>query len=198
MVGKIPNINQTKSMGAKGDQTITINNNEQKHFYVKQKGYDNLVKTHVGNITFDPISLRDVIITIDKVSDGISKSPTDFKTIDIEKKNKLNGLTQYYYDNIIAQDFEPYFNELDNFLKLRENEDLQKKVGNIASSLNRKILINREEFNTFEKILLQIEDSLIDSQFQKLQGMESVVNLFLYYLYANCLIGKKSEEENSC
>ncbi|MBA3010039.1 MAG: hypothetical protein FP812_07360 [Desulfobacula sp.] len=192
------NINQKKGMGANGTQTVKIDQSEHKHIHLKDPDYKNLVKTHVGSITFDPNSLRDVIVSIDKVTKQINKNATDFTSVDVEEKNKINGLTQSFYDGLVAVHFEPYFNEFDKFLKLRENEDLQKKIGNIASSLNHKIFINRSDYDTFEKMLSHIEDALIDSQYDQLKGKETVVNLVFYYLYASCLIGKKTQGENIC
>lgn len=114
------------------------------------------------------------------------------------KKNKLNGLTQEYYDEFISINYEPYFLELDVFLKQRENEDLQKKVHNIVASLNRKIFIKRKNFDTFEDLLISIEEALLESEFRTLQGKEHTISFFLYYLYASCLIGKKTDEEKQC
>jgi len=158
----------------------------------------NLASTSIGSIVFDPISMREVIINIDSSIDKNEENCTDFKIIDVEVKNKLNGLTQEYYDNFIAISYEPYFAQLDKFLKQRENEDLQYLVSNIVSSLNKKIFIKRKHFDTFEELLSSIEEALLDSEFKHLRGKEDTISLFLYYLYSACLIGKKTKEERTC
>ncbi|QUM85467.1 ABC-three component system protein [Moritella sp. 28] len=158
----------------------------------------NLASTSIGSIVFDPSSMREVIINIDSAIDKREDSCTDFKIIDVEEKNKLNGLTQEYYDDFIAISFEPYFSQLDKFLKQRENEDLQQLVSNIVCNLNRKIFIKRKYFDTFEELLASIEEALLDSEFKHLQGKEDAISLFLYYLYAACFIGKKTKEERKC
>ena len=177
-----------------GDGTQNIDNSQHIHL----DGLVNLAKTATGSIVFDPVSMRGVILSIDKSLESINGNPSDFDIIDVEKKNKLNGLSQDFYDDVISIDYEPYFQELDVFLKQRENEDLQKVINNIVGSLNRKILIKRKNFDSFEDLLVSIEEALLDSQFKTLQGKEHSISFFLYYLYASCLIGKKTDEEKKC
>lgn len=165
---------------------------------IRLGGLVNLAETAKGSIVFDPVVMREAILSIDNSLDYINNSQSDFDIVDLEKKNKLNGLTQEYYDDFISITYEPYFLELDVFLKQRENEDLQKKVHNIVASLNRKIFIKRSNFDTFEDLLNSIEEALLDSEFNTLQGKEYTIIFFLYYLYACCLIGKKTAEEKKC
>lgn len=185
-------------MGASGNQTVIVHNSKDTHIHTNEPKYTNLAKTNEGNIIFDPVRLRDVIMAVNNISEQINKNSTDFTSVDLEEKNIINGLSQDFYDNCIATDFEPYFNELDEFLKIRENEDLLQKIENIVSSLNRKIFKNRSNYDSFEEVLEDIENTLIDSQYKQLKGMEKTVNLFLYYLYSNCMIGKKTDGEKKC
>ncbi|NQY06950.1 MAG: hypothetical protein HRT68_12370 [Flavobacteriaceae bacterium] len=165
---------------------------------IRLGGLVNLAETATGSIVFDPKVMREAIISIDNSLESINGNQSDFDIIDVEKKNKLNGLTQEYYDEFISINYEPYFLELDVFLKQRENEDLQKKVLKIVGSLNRKIFIKRKYFDNFEDLLTSIEEALLESEFQDLQGKEYTISFFLYYLYACCLIGKKIDEEKKC
>lgn len=165
---------------------------------IRLGGLVNLAETATGAIVFDPVVMREAILSIDSSLENINGTQSDFDIIDVVKKNKLNGLTQEYYDEFISINYEPYFLELDVFLKQRENEDLQKKVHNIVASLNRKIFIKRKNFDTFEDLLISIEEALLESEFRTLQGKEYTISFFLYYLYASCLIGKKTDEEKEC
>jgi len=183
------NIHQKHGLGSSGSQDVHITQNN-----IIQRGFENLARTHEGGITFDPESLRDVILAIDASAERAERN-TDFVAIDIEIKNKLNGLTQEFYDETIAVDYEPYFSELDVFLKLRENKDLQIAIDSIVKNLNRKISAHRVKYNTFEELLLSIEDTLVDTEIDHLRGKESTVALFLFYLYSNCMIGRKTEGE---
>ncbi|MBE7214706.1 hypothetical protein MK852_13630 [Shewanella benthica] len=190
------------SAESKENSIAAINNGGNQHIdnstTIRLGGLVNLAETATGSIVFDPVSMREVILSIDSSLDDINASPSDFNIIDVEEKNKLNGLTQEFYDEVVSIDHEPYFLELDVFLKQRENEDLQKVVESIVGSLNRKILIKRSKFDSFEELLVSIEEALLDSQFQSLRGKEHSISFFLYYLYASCLIGKKTDKEKSC
>ena len=187
-------INQSQGIGSSGEQEIKIDQSIHNYPLV----YKNLVKTHKGAITFDPNSLRNVIVAIADEYDELEQKPCDFGAISIKKKNELNNLSQSFYEQIISRDYEPYFYELDRFLKQRANEDLQGLVGKIIKSLNKKLLAGYQDFNNFEELLLSIESVLLDSQYESLNDKEDSISLFLFYLYANCFIGRKTEEEISC
>ena len=187
-------INQSQGIGSSGSQDINIDQSVHNYPLV----YKNLVKTHKGTITFDPNSLRDVIVAIANEYDELEQKPCDFGSMSIEKKNELNNLSQSFYVQIISRDYEPYFFELDRFFKTRASEDLQGLVGKIIKSLNKKILAGYKEFETFEELLMSIENVLLDSQYNFLCSKEDSISLFLFYLYANCFIGRKTEEEISC
>ena len=134
--------------------------------------------------------------SINLVSKEIHSRQTDFTVVDIEQKNIINGLTQEYYNTFVAEKFEPYFNELDEFLSLRENEDLQNKISNIIETLNSEIYVRRENYDTFESLLLDIHNSILDSEYKQLSNMVQTIKFVIYYLYANCYIGRKSKREN--
>ncbi|MEZ5530713.1 MAG: ABC-three component system protein [Porticoccaceae bacterium] len=184
-------INQTQAIGSSGSQEINVDQSIHNYPLV----YKHLVKTHIGAITFDPNDLREVITVIASEHSGLEQKPSDFGSISIEKKNQLNRLSQTFYDEIVSRDYEPYFFELDAFLKQRASEDLQGLVGKIAKSLNKKIIAGNDDFSSFETLLMSIENALLDSQYDSLKGKEESISLFLFYLYANCFIGKKTEEE---
>jgi hypothetical protein len=188
------NITQSQGIGSSGQQEINVDQSVHNYPLI----YRNLVKTHKGSITFDPNSLRDVIVAIAYEYDELEQKPCDFGSISIEVKNELNNLSQSFYEQIIARDYEPYFFELDRFLKQRASEDLQGLVGKIIKSLNKKILAGHQDFETFEELLLSIENVLLDSQYEFLKDKEESISLFLFYLYSNCYIGRKTEEEVLC
>lgn len=189
------NIQQSQGIGSSGKQSIHIDRSVHNHY---PNVYKHLVKTHIGAITFNPMQLREVVEIVSENYEDIEQSPRDFNTISIEKKNILNSLSQEFYDDVIARDYEPYFMELDIFFRQRSSEDLQKLVGKISRSLNKNIRLTSNKIDSFESLLASIEHSLLDSQFEELNGKEDSITLFLYYLYANCFIGRKTEEEISC
>lgn len=187
-------INQATGIGSSGAQEVNIDQSIHNYPLTKK----NLIETHNGAITFDPNALRDVIVVIASAYDGLEQKPNDFGSIRIERKNELNKLSQSFYDQIVARDYEPYFFELDKFLKQRTNEDLQGLVGKIVKSLNKKILAGCKDFESFEDLLMSIENALLESQYSDLNNKEDSISLFLFYLYANCFIGRKTPEETQC
>lgn len=184
-------VHQGSGIASNGSQSINVTNNINKYPIVLR----NLVKTHNGAIVFDPNLLRDVILEIDDISDKLDQKPKDFKSISIEEKNVINGMSQEFYNEIIARDYEPFFTELDVFLKKRENEDLHKAIGNIVKSLNKKFLASRSKFDSFESLLLSVEEALLENKYDSLKNKEESISLFLFFLYTDCYIGKKSDIE---
>lgn len=192
------------SAGADTNSIAAVNNgsgnqkidNSTTHYH--SNGFVNLAATANGVIAFDPSLIREVIITIDKSMTQIGKNSVDFTAIDLEEKNRLNNLSQEFYDEIISMYYEPYFHELEIFLKQRENEDLQGKVLNIVENLNKKIIIKRKKFGPFEDLLDEIENALLENEFETLKGKGEIISLFMYYLYSSCLIGKKTDKEKLC
>ncbi|MBB6521147.1 ABC-three component system protein [Pseudoteredinibacter isoporae] len=184
------NINQDSGLASKGDQgvEVTVNSGPQYHGNVFKK----LVSIHNGNLTFDPHTLRDVILTIDEGIEQINDAgPLDLTGIDISKKNKINNLSSDFFETFVELDFYPQFYKIDQFLGLKENQSkLQVRIDRIIKSLNRKILTNQDSLR-FEELLLKITDKLIDEHYDTLSEKEDLILLILYYFYCNCCIGKK-------
>ena len=192
--GKQILINQSQGLAASGEQRVEINQSISNYPILLK----NLVQTHNGAIRFDPKHLRTVILAVAEVYDELEQKPADFGIVDIEEKNKINGLDQEFYDNFVSRDYEPYFFELDEFLGSRDNEDLHGLVGKIVKSLNKRIFLARDLFTSFEGLVLSLEDAMLESNNESLGESGEVVSLFLFYLYANCYIGRKVEGEEEC
>jgi len=184
--------NSVAAINGNGNQTI---DNSTTNVYVG--GLVNLASTIAGGIVFDPRVMREVIIEIDEKLQTNKEVKVDFKTIDIKEKNDLNGMSQDFYEEQILLKYEPFFPRLEAFLKERLNADLGRRVESIAESLNRKIAVKRKAFDTFEEMLVDVENTLLDKEYGSLQGKENTICFFLFYLYASCLIGKKTEKEKS-
>lgn len=172
-----------------GNQTIDNSTN------VYVGGLVNLATTIAGGIVFDPRIMREVILSLDEVLQTDGDAKADFNSINIKEKNRINGMSQEFYDDQILLKYEPFFPRLEAFLKDKQNADLGKIVENIAAHLNRKIMAKRRAFETFEEVLNDVEDALLDKEYEALKGKETSICFFLFYLYASCLIGKKTEDE---
>lgn len=188
-------IEQKSGIASGGTQDQTVFIADQIHLHADSV-YKKLVEIHGGGVTFDPVLLKDIIVTIDAGVNEVLDEPIDFTLgISIEEKNKLNNHSKEYFEQFVELDFYPQFYKLDRFLSLKENQkSLQPKVDRIIQSLNRQIVAFQGN-EQFEAILLKICTKLIDAHHEHLQGKENEILLVLYYFYCNCCIGRKTEEE---
>lgn len=187
-------INQGSGLGSDTDQTQKVELIGEYHKYGDV--YDKLVSIHGSPITFDPKSLREIIVQIDAGIDSVCDDSIDYSIgIDIDEKNLINNHSNDYFEEFVEEDFYPQFYKLDEFFALKENQrSLQAKIDRVIKSLNRQILANKGEIK-FEVILLQVTNKLIDENYEKLNNKEDEILLILYYFYCNCCIGKKTKEE---
>jgi len=160
---------------ASQQQVVNIGNH-----YAVDKVYEKLVAIHQSPITFDPTSLRDIIISIDAGISTVDATPIDFTTsIDINLKNDLNNHSKDYFEDFVELDFYPQFYKLDRFFELKENQQtIQPKVDNLIKCLNRQI-VAFQGTEKFEAILLKISSKLIDSNYAHLQKKKPKL-LFLF------------------
>lgn len=185
-------ISQSSGLGSSGNQDQTLLVGEHYHADV----YKKLVSIHDSSISFDPASLRDLIIEIDQGLEGNNSEPFDFEGIDIHSKNEINNHSKDYFEQFVEMDFYPLFYKIDTFLGLKVNQlEIQPKVDRVIKSLNRQIIAFQNNEN-FEAILLKVCTKLIDENHNTLQGKEDEILLILYYFYCNCCIGKKTVEED--
>lgn len=191
------NISVTQGSGLNSDanqrQTVNIGD----HYHLpKGEVYEKLAVIHQGDIVFDPVLLRDIIVTIDSGIQEALDEQLDFVTsIDMKKKNALNKHSKEYFEEFVEPDFYPLFHKLDKFLALKENQNtLQPKIDRIIKSLNRHIVAFQGD-EPFESLLLKVSTKLIDSHHEQFQGKDSEILLVLYYFYCHCCIGRKTEEE---
>lgn len=160
--------------------------------------YDKLVSIYSSPVTFDPKSLREIIVQIDAGIDSVDSQPIDYSMgIDIDEKNQINNHSNDYFEEFVEVDFYPQFYKLDMFFALKENQKtLQKKVDRVIKSLNRQIIAH-QGINKFETVLLEVTSKLIDENYNNLKDKENEILLILYYFYCNCCIGKKTKGEKS-
>ena len=106
--------------------------------------------------------------------------------INLDKKNKLNHLTNYYKKYI-----EPCLVNTILIEKFIKDYDLKDDIDEISSEICRKMTNNAEEelpLNTeaFNKIITKYQKKTEHIKIQKF------IKLLLFYLYRNCFIGLKS------
>jgi hypothetical protein len=145
-------------------------------------------------LEFDESDLKEIIIAIHEVIKKNDNFPieVDFTKIDLEKKNELNKLSKSYFDDVIKRDFD-YFNQIETFLSSPINVSLREMYEDTISELNAKITLRRYEFVEFENMLDEFYNYVISNNADQLKGKKRLVRILLNYMYCNCDIGKKEE-----
>ena len=110
------------------------------------------------------------------------------------EKNKINGLTDDYYKQIVEPDSMPYFAAVKDFLRNPRNQEFKLLYHDAADEIRRKILLNRSKFDTFDHIFTFLIDA-VQRQRTSLRGKRRLVSILMHYMYFNCDIGSKDTEE---
>jgi hypothetical protein len=123
------------------------------------------------------------------------RSAVDFDAIKIkEEKNKLNGLSKDYYEQIVVAHSMPNFPKVESFLKNPRNRHFADLYHDSADELKSKILLTRDKFETFDAVFAFLVDEL-QRERAALKGKRRLATILLHYMYFNCDIGMKDATE---
>ena len=112
----------------------------------------------------------------------------DFTQIDLEEKNKINGL-KVYFDEIMKEDI-VYFSPLKEFID-NSDDEFRERFEFVLKSIKRLTLEDDNKKLSPEKINKII--SSIDIQKWEIQKNKNA-QIFIHYLYFACLIGDKNDK----
>jgi hypothetical protein len=147
---------------------------------------------------FEPDDIIEVISALHAFTshdDSSFNSAQDFERVKVsDQKNKVNGLTDEYYREIIVNGSMPHFHRIEAFLKNPRNREFTTLYHDAADELKQKILVNRERFRTFDAVFAFLS-SHIQRPRTALRGKRRLVNILLHYMYFNCEIGSKHAHE---
>ncbi|WP_422137703.1 ABC-three component system protein [Endozoicomonas sp. ALC020] len=206
----IENKISTGDISAGGHATTGNHNkvNSDNNTYIKHQtvlktdnSNQNIIEDKHTLIQLDAHSLRDAIELCHNgfYDKETAKSGDEFDTnvISLNEKHELNDMCPDFWDECISPEFESRFNEFECFLKKRENSDLLHKLESVAKSVNRELLARRRksEHLQFQEIIQNIAKTLLESQYEKLSNKHETVEFVLYYLYSQCLLGRKTVQE---
>lgn len=197
MTDKYPvTINQKSGLNSDGDQSQQVNIGDT--YIQSNSAYKKLVSLPHSSITFDPNSLKEIIVTIDEGMGKLEFESVDFFTaIDISLKNELNKHSVDYFEDVVVMDFYPHFHKLDQFFAIKDiQQTIQPKVDQIIKRLNRQIIALQGN-DSFEAVLIKLSNKLIDENYEQLKNKDDQILLILYYFYCNCCIGRKTKEEKN-
>lgn len=144
---------------------------------------------------FEPSELVEVISALHAYSsDGRASgfdSAHDFETLRIRnEKNKVNDLTDEYFQQIIVNGSMPHFQRIERFLKNPRNKEFAALYHDSADELKQKILIHRDKFDAFDDVFAFLSEQ-IQMPRHALRGKRRLVSILLHYMYFNCDIGSK-------
>jgi hypothetical protein len=145
-------------------------------------------------IRFSWDDLKDIVVEVHKVvkvANPSTVSKYDRRLIDLEKKNVLNKMGEDYF--VMMRDkHQPYLGRIKEFLGNPANSSLAELYYETVDELNSKIAAERDKFNRFEDILIQVGDSAKT----RLNGLRPTLNVFLTFMYFECDIGRKDDSAN--
>jgi hypothetical protein len=137
--------------------------------------------------------LQKVIIFFSEQRKNISSEAqnylTSYSIIDKEQKNELNNLSKEYFGFIKNRSLQ-YFEEIERFLHNPKNEIYTKMYSNTVSDLQASIILERNKFAEFERIIEHIVNILVNNNNEKLRNLREIIRVFVHFMYFNCDIGK--------
>ena len=140
-------------------------------------------------IIFSPSVMAEIIDAIYNEIDETAPLD-DFERPAIEEKNELNEITQDFFNHVIKEFYEE-FCKIETFLKSPTNARYQKKYAAIVKEISGDVyarMLNGEKLQNMLPTLLNYA-KLKDDSFNSEKGYW--LQVFSYYMYVNCDIGKK-------
>ena len=136
----------------------------------------------------DLVSVIHGFYDVIKGKDKQFHSATNFTYVQKDRKNRINKLTEEYYESI-QTDSLPYFDNIKQFLENPRNEELRRCYHEAADDLKNKIVTFRNRFVTFDEVLTYLYDQIANGN-PNVHGKRRLVRVFLNYMYFDCDIGR--------
>lgn len=194
---KLSGISAPKIEAKIKDETGVINRLiglETIELYLKQ--FPSLIKEANLNklllpLDFDESDIKEIVNSFDKVFVKKNNSLTDIPKRDIKNKNKINKLTEDYFQGAVIKNL-VYFNQIERFLQDPINDEYLNKYENTIEDINTQIILHRADFDTFDRVIEYIYKYVMLNN-NELKSKRRLVRLFLQYMYYICDIGKIKE-----
>jgi len=180
----------------------TINN----QFLNSNKDVVKQYRLDINHIQFDfsDEEIKDIILAFKsqlpeiktEIKEEVDKLKQDFTLIDKKEKNKKNKLSEEYFNEFIVGESLMDFDKIEKFLYNPMNENLKDYYFDTAYELNQLISLKRDDFDLFEEIFVFIYKLICDGS-TSLKGSKRHVMVFLHYMYYECLIGKKANNDKT-
>lgn len=143
---------------------------------------------------FDPEEFIEVIQAFREYTkeddESTYSSAFDFESLKLKDKNRINGLTEEYYKQVIVARSMPYFDTIKNFLSNPRNREFADIYADAAAEMKESILLNRAKFPNFDHVFNFVYGH-IQKQRPPLRQKRRLVSILLHYMYCHCDIGSK-------
>lgn len=110
--------------------------------------------------------------------------------IPIAEKNKLNKLSEEYFNNVFKSSVDD-FARIEAFLRDPRNAQFLDMYRNTAADIQEEITVKRTEYSTFDEILNHLYKVVLDTGNVALKNNRRLIRVFLHYMYFHCDIGAK-------
>ncbi len=130
--------------------------------------------TKFAQIDFDDNEIQEIIRNNDRIS--------------INEKNDLNKLSQTYFNELFKKSMND-FSKIETFIKDPKNKEMKNFYNNTVDDIQSKIIVKRDEFNTFEEIIDHLYDFIFLNHSDELKNDRRLIRTFLHYMYFHCDIG---------
>lgn len=127
------------------------------------------------------------------VKDVIVSPPTE--RISLEKKNRINAMSQEYFVELSRRHLKDV-GEVKSFLELPENDFIREKFQLAVDDFQSEAIAKRKDYQSFDNVLQALKKSLIGRD-ELLRRNKRLTELLLFYMYWNCDIGKKTEDDHA-
>lgn len=117
-------------------------------------------------------------------------SAFDFESVKLKDKNRINGLTEDYFKQVIVARSMPYFDKIKDFLSNPRNREFADIYADSATEMKESILLHRSKFPNFDHVFNFLYGH-IQKQRPALRQKRRLVSILLHYMYCHCDIGSK-------
>jgi hypothetical protein len=115
----------------------------------------------------------------------------DFTYVPKPQKNKINKLSQAYFDNLLLRSL-PYFKPIEDFLSNPRNVDFKDQYEDTVDEIRQKLATADPPFESFDAALTYIIDHVTLGN-PALARKRRFATVFLHYMYYTCDIGQHAD-----
>src|SRR5262249_38831656 len=126
---------------------------------------------------------------------SLSGASTDFTYVAKPKKNKINKLSEAYWEEIRTRSL-PYFKAIEDFLSNPRNIDFKDMYEDTADEIRRKLIAASPPFDSFDEALTSIID-IVTVNNPELRMRRRFATIFLHYMYYTCDIGQHADSDET-